>query len=253
MRKSLALWVPLAWAVVSQTAWAQATVKDDGQWRAALGLGVSATSGNTKATTINFTGDAVRATPVDKWGFNGTSLYAKSDGVVTADQTRAGTRYDYNITPQWFGFTSLDLERDKIAQLKLRSVIGGGLGYHLIKNDATVFDVFTGVGYTTDSYRAPLLINDAFRTDYAYVNLLVGEESTHKFSDTVSAKQKLVLYPNLENRGEYRAQFDSGLAVAMTKSMSLNVGLSARYNSDPGPGVKKTDTLFTTGVSVKFE
>jgi putative salt-induced outer membrane protein len=255
MNKTLAIAVScvLVGSVISPAAWAQATVKDDGQWRAALGAGISASSGNTKATTFTFNGDAVRATPVDKWGLTGNSLYAKSDGVVTADQTRAGTRYDYNITPQWFGFTSLDLERDKIAQLKLRSVIGGGLGYHLIKNDATTFDVFTGVGYTNDSYREPRLVNDALRTDYAYVNLLVGEESTHKFSENVSAKQKLVIYPNLENRGEYRAQFDSGLAVAINKAMNLNVGFSARYNSEPGPGVKKTDSLLTTGVSVKFE
>jgi hypothetical protein len=30
----------------------------------------------------------------------------------------------------------------------------------------------------------------------------LGEESTHKFSETTSAKQRLVLVPNLKNRGE---------------------------------------------------
>jgi putative salt-induced outer membrane protein len=256
MKKSLAmLCVPVTVlsAAFSQAAFAQATVKDDGQWRAAIGLGASTSSGNTKSTSITFVGDAVRATAIDKWGFYANSLYAKSAGEVTADQTRVGTRYDYNVTPQWFGFMGLDFERDKIAALNLRSGVGVGLGYHVIKNDSTVFDVFGGVGYTQDDYSAPRLVDDAFRTDYSYINLLIGEESTHKFSDTMSAKQKLVVYPNLDNRGEYRAQFDSGLALAMSKTMNLTVGLSAKYNSDPGLGVKKTDTLFTTGISVKFE
>jgi putative salt-induced outer membrane protein len=256
MKKSLVLLqIPavLFGAAFSHTAFAQATVKEDGQWRAAIGVGASSTSGNTKSTSINVLGDAVRATTIDKWGFYANSLYAKSAGEVTADQTRLGTRYDYNVTPQWFGFTGLDFERDKIAELDLRSAVSVGLGYHIIKNDSTLFDVFGGVGYTQDDYGVPRFVDGADRTDYSYTNLLIGEESTHKFSDTMSAKQKLVIYPNLANRGEYRAQFDSGLALAMSKTMNLTVGLSAKYNSDPGIGVKKTDTLFTTGISMKFE
>jgi putative salt-induced outer membrane protein len=256
MKKSLALlYVPTALlgAAFSQAAFAQATVKEDGQWRAAIGVGASSTSGNTKSTSINILGDAVRATPMDKWGFYATTLYAKSESEKTADQTRLGTRYDYNVTPKWFGFMGLDFERDKIAELDLRSGVSVGLGYHVIKNENTLFDVFGGVGYTQDDYGVPRFVDGTNRTDYSYANLLIGEESTHKFSDTMSAKQKLVIYPNLDNSGEYRAQFDSGLALAMSKNLNLNVGLSAKYNSDPGIGVKKTDTLFTTGISMKFE
>ncbi|MBL0089057.1 MAG: DUF481 domain-containing protein [Ideonella sp.] len=39
----------------------------------------------------------------------------------------------------------------------------------------------------------------------------------------------------------------------MTKTMNLNVGMSMNYNSEPGAGRKSTDTLLTTGVSMKFE
>jgi putative salt-induced outer membrane protein YdiY len=240
-------------ATLSQIAFAQATVKDDGQWRAALGLAASSSSGNTKSSSFALTGDAVRATTADKWSLYGNALYGKSAGVTTAEQLRAGTRYDYNLTPQWFGFGLLDLEKDKIAALNLRSGLGAGLGYHVIKDAQTTFDVFAGVGYTSDKYDAPRLIDGSNRSSYSYTNLLFGEESTHKISDGVSAKQKLVVYPNMSNSGEYRAQFDAGLGVAMSKTMNLNVGFSARVNSDPGPGVKKTDTLLTTGISVKFE
>jgi putative salt-induced outer membrane protein YdiY len=250
---SLWVWVAAVSACASCTAWAQATVKDDGQWRAALGVGASTASGNTKASSISINTDAVRATKQDKWGFAASSLYAKSGGVITADQMRGGTRYDYNVTEDWFGFGSFELERDKVAALKLRSNVGAGLGFHVIKNDSTTFDLFAGAGYTSDNYNVPRLVGGANRTDYAYSNLLLAQESTHKFSESTAAKQKLVVYPNLEDRGEYRAQFDAGLSVAMTKTMNVNVGFSARVNSDPGPNAKKTDTLLTTGISVKFE
>ena len=39
----------------------------------------------------------------------------------------------------------------------------------------------------------------------------------------------------------------------MTKGMNLTLGLSVLYNSDPGAGRKSTDTLFTTGIAIKFE
>ena len=85
------------------------------------------------------------------------------------------------------------------------------------------------------------------------MSLLLGEESTHKLSDTTSFKQRLTLVPNLKNSGEFRSNWDAGLAVAMSKTMNLNVGFSFAHNSDPGPGRKSTDTLLTTGISVKFD
>ncbi|MES1161478.1 MAG: DUF481 domain-containing protein, partial [Rhizobacter sp.] len=59
--------------------------------------------------------------------------------------------------------------------------------------------------------------------------------------------------PALHSGGGYRGVFDSGLAVAMTKTLSLTAGLNYRYNSDPGVGVKKSDTLFVTGIAVKID
>ncbi|MBC8055767.1 MAG: DUF481 domain-containing protein, partial [Rhizobiales bacterium] len=44
-----------------------------------------------------------------------------------------------------------------------------------------------------------------------------------------------------------------GLSVAMTNTLSLTAGLSYRYNSQPGAGLEKGDTLFVTGVSVKLD
>jgi putative salt-induced outer membrane protein len=251
--KSALLALTIAAAFLPASAWAQATVKDDGQWRAALGAGLSLSSGNTKSTAINLTGDAVRATREDKWNFYGSGLYAKTNDVITGEQIRAGTRYDWNLDPSLFIFGGLDLEKDKIAELKFRSAWSGGLGYKIINTPETVFNVFGGLSYTSDRYDLPRLVDNEVRDKFSYASLLFGEESTHKLSETTSAKQRLAIYPNLKDKGEYRAQFDAGLAVAMTKTMNLNVGLGIRHNSAPGEGIKKTDTLLTTGIAVKFE
>ena len=69
----------------ASAAQAQATVKNDGQFRAALGLGASLASGNTKATNLSLTGDAVRATDQNKLSLYGNMQYARSNGQTTAD------------------------------------------------------------------------------------------------------------------------------------------------------------------------
>lgn len=232
---------------------AQATAKPDGQWHASLGLGAAASSGNSKSTNLSLVADSVKATAMDKVSLYGTAQYAKSAGTTTAEQLRLGGRYDRNLSEVLFGFGGLDFERNKFANLKLRSQLSGGLGYHLIKTPQTTWDLFGGLSYSQDKYFDPMLIDGSRRSSYGYTSLLLAEESTHKLSDTTSFKQRLALYPNLTNSGEFRSTFDAGLAVAMSKAMNLNVGFSATHNSDPGAGRKSTDTLLTTGVSVKFD
>lgn len=232
---------------------AQATVKPDGQFRAALGLGASVSSGNSKTSNLAISGDGVRATAQDKLSVYGNLNYARSNGQTTGEQLRLGSRYDRNLSADLFAFGGLDLERNKPANLKLRGLVSGGLGWHVIKAPNTTFDLFGGLGYTSDKYFDAMTIDGASRTSYGYTSLILGEESTHKLSETTSAKQRLVVVPNLRNRGEYRANWDAGLAVAMSKTMNLNVGLAYAYNSEPGAGRKSTDTLLTTGISVKFD
>ncbi len=232
---------------------AQATVKPDGQFRAALGLGASVSNGNSKTSNLAITGDGVRATADDKLSVYGNLNYARSNGQTTGEQLRLGTRYDRNLSANLFAFGGLDLERNKFSNLKLRGLVSGGLGWHVIKAPNTTFDLFGGLGYTSDKYFDAMTIDGASRTSYGYASLILGEESTHKLSDTTTAKQRLVLLPNLKNSGEYRANWDAGLAVAMSKTMNLNVGLAYAYNSEPGPGRKSADTLLTTGISVKFD
>jgi putative salt-induced outer membrane protein YdiY len=240
---------------------AQTTLKPDGNWRGSLGMGLSVTDGNSKSTSFNLNGETIRLTERDKARIYGTALYGKNNGTESTNLQRFGGRYDYNLTPVIFGFGGLDFERDKINNLELRIAPSAGVGAHVIKSATTTFDVFGGVSYVMDKFFNRTFVDGSNRTSYNRPELLLGESSTHKLTETTSFRQSLTIYPNLSNRGEYRAVFDAGLSVAMSSTMSLTVGVIDRYNSDPGtkPGVvpttefKKNDVLFVTGVAVKFD
>lgn len=232
---------------------AQATVKPDGRFRYAFGAGASVASGNTSAASVNLKGEGVRATDDSKWVFGATGAWAREDGATTAEKITAGTQYDRDFTPIYFSFGSLDYLRDRFANLSGRYGAHAGVGRHVIRSEATTFDVSVGAGYVEDRYVSPATVDGALRTRYGRPEALLAEESSHKWTSTTTFRQKLTVFPALRSGGGVRSVFDAALSVAMTPLLSLDVGLNVRYDSEPGVGYKTTDTLFTTSLSVRLD
>jgi putative salt-induced outer membrane protein len=198
-----------------------------------------------------------RATERDKITLGGMINYAKSEDAAgvsetTANKWAANGQYDYNLTQRIFVFGKLGLEADRLIDLKLRTSLAVGPGYHVIQTPDTTFDVFGGVGYITDKYRVTQTIGGETDTRFDRFTLMVGEESSHRLSETTSFKQRLEVYPGLSGDKAVIAKFNAGLGVAMSSTLSLTVGLIDTYNSKPPAGLKKNDLGVFTGVSVKL-
>lgn len=243
-------------ALVLLAATAQAQTKPDGQWRGNGGAALSLASGNTDSRSLLVNADAVRATESDKISASAAVNYAsgKVDGVdrTTANRWAAGAGYEFNITPQWFAFGKLGLEGDRLIDLSRRVSLAGGVGLHVLATPDNRFDVFGGVGHVTDRYRVAKTVGDKTDTTFARASVYLGEESAHKLSATTSFKQRLDLYPGISGDKALIARFSAGLAVAMSSTMSLTVGVTDSYNSKPPAGTKSNDLGLFTGINVKF-
>ncbi len=238
---------------LADLATAQNPVKADGRWRATIGAAASYSSGNNDSRSVNLNADAVRATTTDKVNLYVRSLYGRTAGQTTAELLGLGGRYNFNLTARSYVFGQADYLRDKPANLQMRLSGAGGLGYKLVDTDAHNFDVFAGLGYAQERYFSPKIVAGSLRSRYGHTEALLGEESRHRLTETTTFRQKLVVYPNLNETGQYRAELDAGVAVAINRTMNLTAGFNYRYNSDPGVGLKKGDALFLTGLTVKFE
>lgn len=245
--KTIPAIVALACSTLGTPAFAQD--KPDGQWHGSFSLGASFASGNSDLINAGANFEAARATARDKLSFYANGAYgeSKTGGVKTrsAELLRGGGRYEWNLSPHAVAFGSADLERDGLLDLDLRLLLGGGLGYYLVKDKTTTFQLFGGVAWTDEKYSRPGLDRD-------YASLVLGEESSHAITETTSFRQKLVAYPDLDKTGELRATFDAMLASKLGGAWTLNLTLGSRYNSLPPPGLKKTDTVFLVGVGTKF-
>ena len=242
-----------ACAALPMLAHAQVTQKPDGQWRSLFTAGASVATGNTDAKSASLGADIIKLTATDKWSVTAAAQYARSEGATTANHVGGTGLYSSDFTPQWFGFGQLDLLHDAPSDLALRTTLGSGVGYHVVRKPDQSFDLSVGLAYTLDHYRHPQVIEDELRNRYNHAELLLAEESNNKLSDSTTFKQKLTVYPNLRDTGSVRATFDAGLSVAMTKELALTATLSHRYDSRPGEGLGRNDTLFVTGVSLRLD
>jgi len=216
-------------------------------------VAASHASGNNDSSNFSLDADAVRATTSDKINVYARSLYGRTDGETTAELLALGGRYNFNLGARSCAFGQVDFLRDKPANIEFRASGAAGLGCKLLDTDANKFDVFAGLGYTHDQYFDAAVVAGSLRTRSGYAEVLLGEESNHRLTESTTFSHKLVIYPNRDDTGEYRAVFDTGLAVAINRTLSLTVGFNYRYNSDPGVGVENGDAVFLTGLGFKVE
>jgi putative salt-induced outer membrane protein len=235
---------------------AHAQQKTDGLWRGTGGAGLSVTSGNTDTQSLNMAVDMASATATDKITLGGGINYGKSKAggasTTTANNWGANGQYDYNLSPQIFVFGKLGLESNKIVDLSLRATLAGGVGYKVIDTKELAFNVFGGLGYSTDKYSKKQTIGNKTDTKFSRASLMFGEESAHVLSATTSFKQRLEVYPGLSGDKAKIAKFTAGLGVAMSSTLNLTVGLTDNYNSAPAAGRKKNDLGLFTGINVKL-
>jgi putative salt-induced outer membrane protein YdiY len=218
-------------------------------WSGFLDTGLATSQGNAKTTSFNLSLNTARTSPRDKISVAITSLYARSNTtgttLTTANAIRGGIRYDVNIRPRLFGFGSTDLEYDQFQGLDLRFVPAAGMGFHWVKTDRTRFDLFAGGALNREFY-----IEDINRTSGEVV---LGEELFHQLTKALQVEHKLVVYPNVSDVGKYRVNFDTALATRLSGWLAWQLALSDRLNTNPIPGKKKNDLLFTTGLRFNFQ
>lgn len=216
-------------------------------WNGDANIGFSYTTGNSRTSTMTTNIRGVKSGHSDKLTVYSRSLWNNNRNtdtpVTTQNAVWGGLRYDRNVNDRMFGFVSYDFERDRPRKLNYRSVLGGGIGHHTIKNDRTELELFAGGGWNRTWMVGP-------NTDTP--EALAGNTFKHKINSKLRLQQSFTIYQNMTDINEFRFIFDTTVSVDITKRIGWHFTIGDRYNNDPAGNARSNDFLFTTGMRWNF-
>lgn len=225
-------------------------------WDGGVNLGFGLTRGNSATKNLGVAFKAVRTGHRDKLSIYDNTVYATNDAPgatpsLTADLKQGGVRYDRDLTKRLFGFGITDFMSDGLQGLNIRALFGGGLGYHLIKNDNTTLDILGGANYTHENYTEglPGATSSLIRN---FASLQIGDEFMTKVRKNTVITQNFYFFPDLSNTGEYRATFNIGTVTKINKWFGWQNSFGDIYVTNPPVGKKNNDLFFTTGLNLAF-
>jgi putative salt-induced outer membrane protein len=218
-------------------------------WDGNLDAGFELTRGNSKTRNFRFAFGAVRKVSREELTLYAESLYSIDDVAgasphVTANVNRGGARLDHDFTSRLFVFANTDFMSDGLQDLNLRSVVGGGIGYHLINRDNATLKLLGGANFTRENY---------VETQRNLAAGQVGEELTLKLGKSTALLQNLAFFPDLtDSGGNYRTNFSLGTVTKIAKWLGWQTNFSDTYVTNPPAGKKQNELVFTSGLRLAF-
>lgn len=216
-------------------------------WTGSVEGGVSGSEGNTRTLSLRFGVSAERITELmeTRAGFN--IAYSEDRGKATQNRGEFNVRNDWLFKDSPWGFFAQGrVEYDQFKDWDLRVSTFAGPSYAFIRNDTTLLRGRIGAGVTANIGPTD--------EDHWVPEGLLGIDFKHKITERQSIFANAELLPNLTDFFEYRANLDAGYEVLLDTetNLFLKLGVSNRYNSNPGDGVKKNDFDYFMTLGWKF-
>jgi putative salt-induced outer membrane protein YdiY len=219
-------------------------------WAGAANVSLALARGNSDTATFGAGFTAARTTRNDKTSLYANTLYSSNANAIpstSANATGGGIRYDHNLNPKLFAFGSGDFSSNALQDLDLRSILGGGFGWHASKTPKQTFDVFGGIVWTHEDYSASA---SAPSTVNSFPALDLGEQYTRKIGTGSLFTEQATIYPDLSTLSQYQFTLNTSFSTKLGKMFNWVTTLTDSYTSFPPAGTLDNDVILTTGLGV---
>lgn len=213
-------------------------------WKGSFTLSGGRQTGNTRKNSLSIAADAAR-----KFGNNRFSLrfqfnYADEDDTIDTRNTYGALKYDNFLTEKAYWYLGVELLNDKFKDLSLRTVVGPGLGYQVWDEERRSLLFEGGLAYFSEDRRTG--------EDNSWVTARLAGDVRYRLIEILTLSDRLVIYPSLEQGGEFQLRNEAGLATPLAENWNLQLNHILEYDSDPQPGIKATDTTSLLGLQYQF-
>jgi putative salt-induced outer membrane protein YdiY len=219
-------------------------------WAGAANVSLALTRGNSDTATFGAGVTAARTTRTDKTSLYANTIYATNGNSIpttSANSTGGGIRYDHNLNPRTFAFGSGDFLSNALQDLDLRSIVGGGFGWHASKTPKQTFDVLGGIVWTHENYSSTATVPS---TTNSFPALDLGEQYTRKIGVASLFTEQANVYPDLSSLGQVQFTANSTFSTKIGKMFNWVTTFGDNYTSFPPTGTLKNDIVLTTGLGI---
>jgi putative salt-induced outer membrane protein len=223
------------------------------QWTAKAEAGLVASRGNSDSDTSNFKLQVAREFVRWKHSLALSGVYASDDVGATTQRWSAREQTDYAFHNKGFWFGSGRYEEDRFSGFEYQSTLGTGLGWRFFDDPVTKLSVQIGGGYkilrTRDSLSEDgLTFIPGTREQQGIAQGSLDFE--HQLTETTKVINKLLVEAGSDNTF---VQNDASLQVKILGALALAIGYTVRYNTDPPPDFRTTDTLTTLNLVYELD
>jgi len=214
-------------------------------WKAHIELSYVRTSGNVRTQTLSEKLEIKREGKVNRLYLKNSALYATQEGSETANRFDVNGRWERLFTERFFGFLTTGYERDKFSGYEYKLSGGPGIGYDIVKTKKHDLKGLLSTLYYYNKIEGNGVDNYAATKAEIYYEWDIRKN--------LRFKENLNYLVNLSDTKTYFINSETSLEVKINQHLSLGVGYKVAYqNKPPEPGVKRTDTTFSTSLIVDF-
>ncbi len=221
------------------------------KWTGNLSAGYTSTHGNTQTDNITASVNARKRTEKDRTQLSAD--YAKSrqksditgKKETTEDWWKSRAKYDYFFTKKMFGYLDGRYEKDSIADLDRRMIIGAGVGYQWIESDDMNFSTEGGLASLYEKF-------DNQTDSNSEISLQLGYHFDKKLTKTIKFINDLTYYPSLEQFKDYYLTTTAEVRANFTERFFTNFKTIFSYDDSPAIGRQGTDVKYIWGIGWEF-
>jgi putative salt-induced outer membrane protein YdiY len=221
------------------------------KWTGNLSAGVTSTHGNTKSESISGSFNMSKRTHNDRTQVSVDYAKTKQEDKTTGDDEviedwwRSKGKYDYFFSKKFFGFVDGRYEKDAIAELDRRMIIGGGAGYQWIETEDMKFSTEFGMASLYEKF-------DNQTDSNSEVSMQAGYNLDKTLMKNVKFIHDLTYYPSTEKFSDYYLTSTGEIRAYFTSTMFTTFKVIFNYDATPAIGSGKTDTKYLLGVGYSF-
>ncbi len=225
--------------------------KPDPKWTGNLSAGLTSTHGNTKSESISGSFNMSKRAHNDRTQVSADYAKTKQENKTTGDEDttehwwRSKAKYDYFFSKKLYGYVDGRYEKDAIAELDRRMIVGGGAGYQWIESEDLNFSTEFGMASLYEKF-------DNQTDSNSEVSFQAGYNLDKTLMKNVKFIHDLTYYPSIDKVSDYYLTSTGEIRAYFTSTMFTTFKVIFDYDATPAIGSHKTDTKYLFGVGYSF-